>query len=55
MRVVVEGVGVASVVPFLKSEFNDAGYRDEGENGIDSDVGGEDNGCSKSNGMIGDT
>ena len=33
-------------------EFNDAGYRDEGENGLDSDVGGEDNGCSKSNGTI---
>ena len=46
-------MGVASVVSFIKREFNDAGYCDEGEGGLgDNDVGGEDNGCSKCNGTV---
>ena len=46
-------VGMAGVVSFIKREFNGAGYCDEGKNGLDdSDVGDEDNGCSKCNGTV---
>ena len=47
-------VGVVGVaMSFIKREFNDTGYCDEGKNGPDdSDVGGEDNRRSKCNSTV---